>query len=95
MASILEITDIKEMLKISGELYGNRPAYKFKTDEKGVFKTISHKEVRDMKDYLGTALIDLLELKGKRIAVIGENRYEWEVAYMSIVARNWNCCSIR
>ena len=25
-------------------------------------------------------------LKGKRIAVIGENRYEWEVAYLAI------CC---
>lgn len=26
-----------------------------------------------------------LGLKGKRIAVIGENRYEWEIAYLSIV----------
>ena len=32
----------------------------------------------------GTALIDL-GLKDKRIAVIGENRYEWEIAYLSIV----------
>ena len=32
---------------------------------------------------MGTALIDL-GLKGKRIAVIGKNRYEWEVAYLSI-----------
>ena len=86
MSRELPITDIKDMLKKTGELYGDRPAYKFKTDEPGVFKTISHKEVRDMADYLGTTLIDFLELKGKRIAVIGENRYEWEVAYMSIVA---------
>lgn len=93
MSSILEITDIKDMLKKSGELYGDRPAYKFKTDEPDVFKTISHREVRDMTDFLGTALIDLLELKGKRIAVIGENRYEWEISYMAIVARNRDCCS--
>jgi len=32
----------------------------------------------------GTALINL-GLKGKRIAVIGENRYEWEIAYLSVV----------
>ncbi len=32
----------------------------------------------------GTALIKL-GLKNKRIAVIGENRYEWEIAYLSIV----------
>ena len=32
----------------------------------------------------GTSLINI-GLKGKRIAVIGENRYEWEIAYLSIV----------
>ena len=36
-----------------------------------------------MINYLGTALISL-GLKDKRIAVIGENRYEWELAYLSI-----------
>ena len=39
-----------------------------------------------MVDCLGTALVSLLNLKGKRVAVIGENRYEWEVAYLSVVA---------
>ena len=82
----LEVRDIKDMLKKTGDLYGDRPAYKFKTDKPGVFDTISHKEVREMVDNLGTALISLLELKGKRIAIIGENRYEWEVSYFSIVA---------
>ena len=33
---------------------------------------------------LGTALINL-ELKDKKIAIISENRYEWEVAFFSIV----------
>lgn len=32
----------------------------------------------------GTELINL-GLKGKRIAIIGENRYEWEIAYLSVV----------
>ena len=31
----------------------------------------------------GTALIKL-GLKGKRIAVIGENRYEWGMAYLAV-----------
>ena len=39
---------------------------------------------RDMINCLGTALISL-GLKGKRIGVIGENRYEWELAYLSVV----------
>src|SRR5699024_8708243 len=50
----------------------------------GKYKTYTHKEIRDMINYLGTALIDL-GLKDKRIAVIGENRYEWELSYLSVV----------
>lgn len=46
---------------------------------------ITHKQVRDMINSLGTALISL-GLKDKRIAVIGENRYEWEIAYLA------TCC---
>ena len=77
--------DIKDMLKQSGEAYGDRPAYKFKTETPGEFRTITHKEFRDQINSLGTSLIQM-ELKDKRIAVISENRYEWELAYLSIVA---------
>ncbi len=79
----IKISDLKEMLKKSGKEYGEKIAYQIKI-EKGKYQNISHKEVRQMVDALGTALIDI-GLKGKRIAVIGENRYEWEIAYLSIV----------
>ncbi len=79
----IEITDLKDMLNKTKELYAERPAYKIRVAE-GKYKIFTHKEVRDMVDRLGTALINL-GLKGKRIAVIGENRYEWEIAYLSIV----------
>lgn len=81
--SCVEITDLKDMLKKSGELYGNRPAFKFKTEKENEFKVITHKEFRYEVDCLGTKLIDM-GLKNKRVAVIAENRYEWEVAYLSI-----------
>ena len=77
-------TDLKDMLKKSGEKYGDRPAYMLLTDKEGVYKEVTHKEFRNQVNYLGTKLIDM-GLKGKRIAVIGENRYEWGVAYLSIV----------
>ena len=83
MRSALEVTDIKDMLNKTRELYADRPCYTIKVGE-GKFKTYTHGEVRDMINYLGTALISL-GLKGKRIAVIGENRYEWELAYLSVV----------
>ena len=79
-----KFTDLKDMLKVSGEKYGDRTAYMLKTDKKGEFKTITHKEFRDQINELGTKLIEM-GLKGKRIAVIGENRYEWGVAYLAIV----------
>ena len=79
---ILEVTDLKDMLEKTGKLYGERPGYKVKIGQ-GEYKVYTHKEIREMINYLGTALISL-GLKDKRIAVIGENRYEWELAYLSV-----------
>ena len=79
----MKITDLKDMLKKSGKKYANKIAYQIKIEE-GKYKMLTHKEVREMIEALGTALINM-GLKGKRIAVIGENRYEWEIAYLSIV----------
>ena len=79
----MKITDLKDMLDKSGKKYGEKIAYKIKI-EKEKYKTFTHKEVRQMINSLGTKIIDM-GLKNKRIAVIGENRYEWEIAYLSIV----------
>ncbi len=80
----LKFTDLKDMLKKSGEIYGDRPAYIFGTETPGEFKQITHREFRDQINALGTKLIDM-GLAGKRIAVIGENRYEWGVSYLAVV----------
>ena len=53
----LEIKDLKDMLNKTEKSYANRPAYKIKIEE-GKYKTISHKEVRDMINALGKALIN-------------------------------------
>ncbi len=79
----LEITDLKDMLAKSGKLYQSCTAYKIKKED-GTYFELTHGEVRDMVNALGTALLDM-GLGGKRIAVIGENRYEWEIAYLAIV----------
>lgn len=76
--------NLKEMLKKTGEIYADQPAYVFKTEEPGKLREITHKQFRDEIDYLGTALIDM-GLKNKRIAVISENRYEWGLAYFAVV----------
>lgn len=76
--------DLKDMLQKSGEQFGDRPAYMFKTETEGKFREVTHKEYREQVNALGTALIDL-GLKDKRIAVIAENRYEWGLAYLAVV----------
>ena len=83
----IEITDLKDMLNKTKELYGDKPAYKIKQKDENTqpdYKVITHKEVRNMIDALGTALIDI-GLKDKRIGIIGENWDEWEIAYLSVV----------
>ena len=35
---VMKFRDLKEMLQKSGEVYGDRPAYIFKTEEEGKFR---------------------------------------------------------
>lgn len=77
------INNLKEIINKTEDKFGNNIAYKIKIEPEK-YKLITHKEARDMVNALGTALIDM-GLKDKKIAIIGENRYEWEIAYLSIV----------
>lgn len=79
-----KISNLKEMLANTRKKYSEEVAFKFKTDEPGVFKTKKYSEYLDEIDALGTALIDM-GLKDKKIIVISENRYEWTLGYLSVV----------
>ena len=80
---VREIENLKQMLKESAELYKDNTAYLVKNDKKE-YINIMYPQVLDDMNALGTALIDL-GLKGKRIAVIGENRYEWAISYLAVI----------
>ena len=82
---ITQIEDFKDMLEKSGEKFGDRPAYIYKTKKPDKYKTITHRKFRKDINALGTELISM-GLKDRRIAVISENRYEWCVAYLAISA---------
>ena len=49
------------------------------------FREITYKEFRQNVTSIGAALIEKLGLQGERIAIIGENSYEWAVSYYSVV----------
>ena len=74
-----KISNLKEMLQNTRKKYGNENAFAFKTETPDVFRYYL-----DEIDSFGTALIDM-GLKGKRIAVISENRYDWMVSYLAVV----------
>ncbi|NMA66146.1 MAG: AMP-binding protein [Clostridiaceae bacterium] len=76
------VYDCREIVKKSAAKFRDKTAFKFKVDGKIIEKT--YIEVDHEIDALGTALYSL-GLKGSKIAVIGENRYEWAVAYFSII----------
>ena len=79
-----KISNLKEMLSNTRKKFGDEVAFKFKTNQPGVFEEKLYKDYLDEIDGLGTALIDM-GLKDKRIAVISENRYEWTLGYLATV----------
>ena len=75
--------NLKEMIKKSEEKFGERPAFYLGGKGLEESKIVTYKDFYREINSLGTALVEM-GLRGKRIAVIGENRYEWELAYLSV-----------
>ena len=84
--TIPKMSNYREMLDYAGKNYANNIAYKYKRNlqEKPV-KYIEKKYSQVIKDVksLSTGLISL-GLKGKRVALIGDNRYEWVLSYLAV-----------
>ena len=69
--------NLKELLLYSAHKYNNKILYQL--------NNITYSEFLNQVNYLGTALFHV-GLNNKRIAIISENRYEWELAYFAIVS---------
>lgn len=81
---IREITTLKDMLQGSAELYKDNAAFWVKKERGGKYIPISYELLFHDVNALGTALADL-GLKGSRIAVMGQNSYEWIASYIAII----------
>lgn len=84
--SVKELKDLREMLENAVKNYPNHNAFiiKNKGKEKVNYTNITYKQFQEEINALGTALIQL-GLKGKRIAIISSNCYEWALSYLAIV----------
>lgn len=76
-----EVTNFKEMLYRSADIYRSRTAFKKKNLD-GKIISITYEEFKNDVIYLGTSLIKNGFLN-KKIAVIGKNSYNWCVSYLA------------
>ena len=84
------VYSFKELLKMVDLKYSNNVAYKYKKEVTSknpeyVEKTY-HQYTKDVKA-LSTSLLEL-KYGGKKVALIGNNRYEWCVTYMAVTTGN-------
>ena len=79
----IEFKDIKEIIYHSAEVYKEKIAFVIKNKVNDVvnYENITYQRLLEDVNKLGTALYNM-KLKGKRIAIIGRNRYEWVIAHL-------------
>ena len=80
------MNNLKEMIKSSIERFPDSIAFTIKNKKDGNvnYTKISYRQLGEEINSLGTELINL-GLKGKRIAIIGKNRYEWMLSYLTVL----------
>ena len=81
---IRELTSLKDILTYSCRKYANMPAFYEKSKATGKYESLTFNELYDYTTALGTALCSELGLKGKKIAVISENRYQWNISFLAV-----------
>ncbi len=79
-----EITSIKDMLNQSVKLFADRPVFLSKKEKAGDYFETSYQRLGRDVNALGTALVEM-GLKDKKVAIIGENCYQWIVTYLAVV----------
>ena len=78
-----QVSDLRELVNDSVTLYAEKAAYYIKDVPGGDYRPVTFKKMKEDIDSLGTEFIDM-GLKGKKIALIGENSYEWVVTYCAV-----------
>ncbi|MCH4006674.1 MAG: AMP-binding protein [Eubacterium sp.] len=78
-----QITDLKDMITSSVELFHDHAAYLVKDKEQGKFVPITYGKVGEDRIALGTRMLEL-GLKGEKVAVIGPTSYYWLLTYFTV-----------
>ncbi|MBR3163324.1 MAG: AMP-binding protein [Clostridia bacterium] len=80
----IEFNNIKEIIYNSAKKYNEKTAFiiKNKKGKEISYTNVSYMDFLDDVNNYGTGLY-AMGLKGKRIAIVGKNRYEWVLSYIS------------
>jgi long-chain acyl-CoA synthetase len=73
---------IRDIIRQSAELYADSVAYKYKGDKTGEYRDITYAEAYADINALGVAMTNL-GLRGKKVALLGENCYPWIITYLA------------
>lgn len=81
---VREISTLREMFETSTQIFSERIAFMQKYDNESPYKPITYTQYRSDVYAMGEYLCGE-GLKDEKIALAGENCYEWAVSYMAIV----------
>lgn len=84
MEELKNLSSLKDIINIRFDLFKDKVAFIEKDIDHKEFEYIKYKEIKEKINGLGTYMIEDLDLKGKNIAVIGENSYRWYVTYIAV-----------
>ena len=76
---------VKEFFTRSVETYPNNTCILEKPDHKEPYKVTTYREFYNRVIGLGTALVNILNLKGKRVIIVGETQIGWYTSYMAML----------
>ncbi|EDY82244.1 AMP-binding enzyme, putative [Verrucomicrobiia bacterium DG1235] len=76
--------NLAEVYRLAAERYGDMPAFATRI-KSGVFKPVSYRDLYDFGLFLGTALIELGVEARDHVAILSDNRVEWNIADYAVL----------
>lgn len=76
--------NLAEVYRLAAERYGDKPAFASRV-RKGVFKPVSYRDLYDFGLFLGSALIELGVEARDHVALLADNRVEWNIVDYAVL----------
>jgi len=94
LEEIKQLNSLKDIVNTRLDLNLDKTAFIQRNNDKEGYKYIKYDEVKNSINALGTYLLNKLDLKGKKIALIGENSFEWYISFMAVICGVGIICPI-